>query len=106
MNPNHTTHTQAFLNLVRPSYGIGPLLGHSPLVWGPLARKFYDADHAKQIESHRTEILRLQAAWKKWPQWQRGGRGLTEAELDACKILATMGAEERTYVLGIRFGGA
>jgi hypothetical protein len=103
MNPNHATHTQTFLNLVRPTYGIGAMLGRSPLVWGPLARKFYDTDHAKQIETHRTEIQRLQAAWKKWPQWKRGGRGLTEAEQDACKIIATMGPEELSYVLSIRF---
>ena len=102
MNPNHATHTQAFLNLVRPTYSLGSMLGRSPLVWGPLARKLFDAYQAKEIQNHRTEIRRLQAAWQKWPQWKRGGRGLTEEEMDACKTLASMGADERTFVLGIR----
>lgn len=106
MNPNHTTNTQAFLKIVHPTYAISTMFG-TPFVKGdPKVRRFAHADRVREQASHRKEVERLQAASKKWPLWLRGGRGLSEAEMDACKTLALMAPEERTYVLSIRFPDA
>ena len=105
--PNPNTHTlqsiQTFQTLMEGRHDIGQLIGRSPFVWGPRVQKWNDQDQARASATRRQLIERLQAAHKKWPQWLRGGRGLTEAELDACKQLASMSEDQRQRLLSIRF---
>ena len=103
MNPRKTQNNQTFQNLLHPTHNIGQLLGRCPLVQGPGGEKWNDKAPADNITKRRRHIERLQAAHAKWPQWLRGGRGLTEAELDACKELASMSPEERGRILRIHF---
>lgn len=103
MNTRTNPNNQTFQNLMHPTHNIGQLLGRSPFVWGPRVQKWNDKDQTDQDAKRRRHIERLQAAHTKWPVWLRGGRGLTEAELDACKELASMSPEHRGRILRLRF---